>query len=88
MIALIFEQGWHWTEIEEGVFTSLLFLLLPAAIPWIKHKRKMERHMEHQTKLAEETHHLAHTGEMHPRVKARVEAGGHHTPQLPRKGKK
>ena len=38
-------------------------------------------HHRHTTMLLEEVHHLMHTGQEHPRVAARREAGEHPTPE-------
>ena len=40
-------------------------------------------HLKHVVTMTEELHYLAHTGEYHPRVKARVAAGEPHTPEAP-----
>lgn len=37
-------------------------------------------HHEHQSRMIEEIHHLAHTGDKHPRVIAREKAGEQPTP--------
>ncbi|MFZ1925301.1 MAG: hypothetical protein WAU42_04060 [Solirubrobacteraceae bacterium] len=41
----------------------------------------LRAHQEHQSRLVEEMHHLAHTGKEHPRVRARRDAGEHPTPE-------
>jgi hypothetical protein len=61
-----------------------------AALLWPPTRRRLHRfadrklavlraHAEHQSKLVEEMHHLAHTGKEHPRVIARRAAGEHPT---------
>ena len=54
---------------------------------WAAHKTRAASnhadamsHHKHQTMLIEELHHLAHTGQPHPRVTARIKAGKLHTP--------
>jgi hypothetical protein len=39
----------------------------------------LRSHAEHQSRLVEEMHHLAHTGKEHPRVIARRKGGDHPT---------
>jgi hypothetical protein len=49
-------------------------------------ERRHLLHLKHGNMLLEELHHLAHTGEPHPRVTARLAAGEAHTsvgPNLP-----
>ena len=47
-----------------------------------EHHRVMEAHADHQTKLIEEQHFLAHHGVPHPRVQERLDRGEHRTPTL------
>ena len=80
MIAVF--TSWDWTEIGEGVATSLVFIALPILWRIEKHHLELIRHNRHQTKLIEENHYMTHHGEPHPRVKAREVAGEHRTPTL------
>jgi hypothetical protein len=41
----------------------------------------LRSHTEHQSRMIEEIHHLAHTGRKHPRVVAREKAGEPPTPK-------
>lgn len=77
-IALI----WNWYEVAEGIFVSLLFILLPLLWRIESHHLELRRHAEHQTMLAEEQHYQAVHDAPHPRVLARERAGEAKTPEL------
>jgi hypothetical protein len=77
-------QPWYqaavWGNVVAIAPTGILAFLWGRAV-----ERRHAILASHHLMLLEELHHLVHTGEHHPRVKARVAAGRPHTPSLPSK---
>lgn len=68
VISVTATLGWLWSKTRYWPLRPL--------------KRLVAAHA-HSSMLIEEMHHLAHTGEEHPRVQARRAAGNHPTPTAP-----
>jgi hypothetical protein len=83
-----FYEGADWPN------AFILLVLVPAGFLWSKTRfwplnllhAKLDQalaHHQHAMLLLEEVHHRIHTGEDHPRVAARREAGQRPTPRRP-----
>jgi hypothetical protein len=71
VILVLAPLGWLWSKTRFWPL-NLIHAKLDQALA----------HHKHTTQMIEEMHHFMHTGEEHPRVQARRDAGESPTPQL------
>ena len=67
--------SWFWAETKGNIIATPACSVIAVALggKWLK---AFKRENTHRTHLVEETWHLAHTGEVHPRAQERITNGG------------
>ena len=82
------EPGQPWYHAADWPNVFVILIVAPLGFIWSKTRfwplvplKHVYEHSLHHSLMLEEMHHFMHTGEEHPRVKARRDAGEHPTPR-------